>query len=316
MGACWSERRSTQRPELFGAVVCSAPLLDKWCANERFPIGEDVEHGSTGDGRRPPVELGVACWGTRPYHPRGRRDAVPGGAVHRLQQRHAGWPRWHGYKDEAPPCSTPRRPGGPVLPARRGPGRPRTARGCRWSAELAGDCLAFVARRDRYARRLGGAIKAGGGRAPPAGGRSQASCLVLEGAQENVSAADRPLADSGRPPAPGSGSLRTGSASPPARPAVRERAGGGLGGCAPGAGAMRCAWFLQNKRLSFARCKRTGGPIRDVLPSVSAPLIVSTTKLFLTQVICSISNLSGRRDPGSLAWRRGGSGLGHGEGSV
>ncbi len=76
----------TQRPDLFSAAVCSAPLLDM-VRYERFPIGEtwNTEYGTASS----PVELEWLLE-LLALPSRGRRDGLPGGAVHRLQQRHPG----------------------------------------------------------------------------------------------------------------------------------------------------------------------------------------------------------------------------------
>ena len=76
----------TQRPELFSAAVCSAPLLDM-VRYERFPIGEtwNTEYGTAAS----PAELEWLL-GYSPYHHVVDGTRVPGGAVHRLQQRHPG----------------------------------------------------------------------------------------------------------------------------------------------------------------------------------------------------------------------------------
>ena len=78
----------TQRPELYAAVICSAPLLDM-VRYERFGLGQtwNVEYGTASD----PEQLGWLL-GYSPYHHVADGDALPGGAVHRVHQRHQGQP--------------------------------------------------------------------------------------------------------------------------------------------------------------------------------------------------------------------------------
>ena len=77
----------TQRPTLFAAAVCSAPLLDM-VRYERFGLGEtwNTEYGSAAVPRELEWLLVLAV----PPGRRGRR--VSGGAVHRVHQRHTGRP--------------------------------------------------------------------------------------------------------------------------------------------------------------------------------------------------------------------------------
>ena len=108
----------TQRPELFAAVACSAPLLDM-VRYERFGLGEtwNDEYGRADD----PTELGWLVG----YSPttRSSRHGLPGGAVHRLRLRHPGGPAPRPQDVRRPPGRHHLRPPGPVPP--RAPGRPR-----------------------------------------------------------------------------------------------------------------------------------------------------------------------------------------------
>ena len=78
----------TQRPELYAAVVCSAPLLDM-VRYEQFGLGAtwNDEYGTR---RRPRGARLAAGLLAVPPRPRGRR--LPGDAVHRLRRRHPGRP--------------------------------------------------------------------------------------------------------------------------------------------------------------------------------------------------------------------------------
>jgi prolyl oligopeptidase len=128
----------TQRPDLFSAAVCSAPLLDM-VRYERFKIGEtwNVEFGSAAK----PEELGWLL-GYSPYHR--VRDGVAYPAV--LFTVFANDTRvdpLHGYKMCAAlqHASTSGRP--VLLRAEGQVGHGQRA--VSLSAALAGDCLAFVA---------------------------------------------------------------------------------------------------------------------------------------------------------------------------
>ena len=78
----------TQRPDLYAAVICSAPLLDM-VRYERFGLGQtwNVEYGTAAD----PEQLGWLL-ALLAVPPRGAGDGVPGRAVHRVHQRHPGRP--------------------------------------------------------------------------------------------------------------------------------------------------------------------------------------------------------------------------------
>jgi prolyl oligopeptidase len=128
----------TQRPDLFGAAVCSAPLLDM-VRYERFKIGEtwNVEYGSAAN----PEELGWLL-GYSPYHR--VRDGVEYPAV--LFTVFANDSRvdpLHGYKmcaamQHATAASRP-----VLLRAEGQVGHGQRA--VSLSAALSGECLAFVA---------------------------------------------------------------------------------------------------------------------------------------------------------------------------
>ena len=113
----------TQRPDLFAAAVCSAPLLDM-VRYERFKIGEtwNVEYGSAAK----PEELGWLL-GYSPYHQVRDGVGVPGGAVHRVQQRHAGRPA--ARLQDVRRAAARDRVGPAGAAARGGAGGPRAARG-------------------------------------------------------------------------------------------------------------------------------------------------------------------------------------------
>ena len=78
----------TQRPDLYRAVVCSAPLLDM-VRYERFGLGQtwNDEYGT----RRGPGGAGLAAR-LLPVPPGAAGHPVPGHAVHRVRQRHPGRP--------------------------------------------------------------------------------------------------------------------------------------------------------------------------------------------------------------------------------
>jgi prolyl oligopeptidase len=129
----------TQRPELFGAAVCSAPLLDM-VRYERFKIGEtwNVEYGSAAR----PEEL---AWllGYSPYHR--VRDGVAYPAVlFTVFSNDTRVDPLHGYKMCAA-LQHATTSGRPVLLRAEG----QVGHGQRavsLTAALAGDCLAFAAR--------------------------------------------------------------------------------------------------------------------------------------------------------------------------
>ena len=79
----------TQRPELFAAVVCSAPLLDM-VRYEQFGLGAtwNEEYGTAADAGA----ARLAARRTRPYHQVREGVELPGGAVHRVRRRHPGRP--------------------------------------------------------------------------------------------------------------------------------------------------------------------------------------------------------------------------------
>ncbi len=129
----------TQRPELFAAAVCSAPLLDM-VRYERFKIGEtwNVEYGSASK----PEELGWLL-GYSPYHR--VRDGVAYPAV--LLTVFTNDTRvdpLHGYKMCAA-LQHATASGRPVLLRAEGEVG-HSQRAVSLSAVLSGDCLAFVAR--------------------------------------------------------------------------------------------------------------------------------------------------------------------------
>ncbi len=128
----------TQRPELFGAAVCSAPLLDM-VRYERFKIGEtwNVEYGSAAR----PEELGWLL-GYSPYHR--VRDGVAYPAVlFTVFTNDTRVDPLHGYKMCAA-LQHATSSGRPVLLRAEG----QVGHGQRavsLTSALAGDCLAFVA---------------------------------------------------------------------------------------------------------------------------------------------------------------------------
>ncbi len=129
----------TQRPELFAAAVCSAPLLDM-VRYERFKIGEtwNVEYGSAAR----PEELGWLL-GYSPYHH--VRDGVAYPAVlFTVFSNDTRVDPLHGYKMGAA-LQHATASGRPVLlraESQVGHGQ----RAVSLTAALSGDCLAFVAR--------------------------------------------------------------------------------------------------------------------------------------------------------------------------
>ncbi len=136
----------TQRPDLFTAVVCSAPLLDM-VRYERFPIGEtwNTEYGTAAS----PVELEWLL-GYSPYHH--VVDGTPYPAVlFTVFSNDTRVDPVHGYKM----CAAMQHATGserPVLLRAEG----QVGHGQRavsLSATLAGDCLAFVARETGLAPR-------------------------------------------------------------------------------------------------------------------------------------------------------------------
>jgi prolyl oligopeptidase len=131
----------TQRPDLFSAAVCSAPLLDM-VRYERFKIGEtwNVEYGSAAR----PEELGWLL-GYSPYHH--VRDGVAYPAVlFTVFSNDTRVDPLHGYKMcAALQHATASGPDQPVLLRAEG----QVGHGQRavsLTAALAGDCLAFAAR--------------------------------------------------------------------------------------------------------------------------------------------------------------------------
>jgi prolyl oligopeptidase len=129
----------TQRPDLFSAAVCSAPLLDM-VRYERFKIGEtwNVEYGSAAK----PEELGWLL-GYSPYHRVRDGEAYPAVLVTVFSNDTRVDPL-HGYKMAAA-LQHATASGRPVLLRAEG----QVGHGQRavsLTATLAGDCLAFVAR--------------------------------------------------------------------------------------------------------------------------------------------------------------------------
>ncbi|HET9080976.1 MAG TPA: prolyl oligopeptidase family serine peptidase [Trebonia sp.] len=129
----------TQRPDLFAAAVCSAPLLDM-VRYERFKIGEtwNVEYGSAAK----PEELGWLL-GYSPYH-RVRDGAEYPAVLFTVFTNDTRVDPLHGYKMCAA-LQHASASGRPVLLRAEG----QVGHGQRavsLSAALAGDCLAFVAR--------------------------------------------------------------------------------------------------------------------------------------------------------------------------
>ena len=115
----------TQEPSLYAAVICAAPLL------EHGPVravraGADLE-------RRVRLRVGPCATAMAAVllalPSRGAGDRLPGRAVHRVHQRHAGGPgaRVQDVRRAAVRHGVRARPAG--APARRGPGGARGARG-------------------------------------------------------------------------------------------------------------------------------------------------------------------------------------------
>jgi prolyl oligopeptidase len=128
----------TQRPELFAAAVCSAPLLDM-VRYERFKIGEtwNVEYGSAAK----PEELGWLL-GYSPYHR--VRDGVAYPAVlFTVFTNDTRVDPLHGYKMCAA-LQHATASARPVLLRAEGEVG-HSQRAVSLSATLSGDCLAFVA---------------------------------------------------------------------------------------------------------------------------------------------------------------------------
>src|SRR5277367_2021849 len=129
----------TQRPELFSAAICSAPLLDM-VRYERFPIGEtwNTEYGTASS----PVELEWLL-GYSPYHHVVDGAAYPA-VLFTVFSNDTRVDPLHGYKMCAA-LQHATSSGRPVLLRAEG----QVGHGQRavsLSASLAGDCLAFVAR--------------------------------------------------------------------------------------------------------------------------------------------------------------------------
>ena len=76
----------TQRPELYAAAVCSAPLLDM-VRYEQFGLGEtwNTEYGTAADAEQLGWLLSYS-----PYHHVTAGCALPERAVHGVRQRHPG----------------------------------------------------------------------------------------------------------------------------------------------------------------------------------------------------------------------------------
>ncbi len=128
----------TQRPDLFTAAVCSAPLLDM-VRYERFPIGEtwNVEYGSAAK----PEQLGWLL-GYSPYH-RVRDGADYPAVLFTLFSNDTRVSPVHGYKMCAALQHATASPRPVLLRAEGQVGH--GARAVSLSATLAGDCLGFVA---------------------------------------------------------------------------------------------------------------------------------------------------------------------------
>jgi prolyl oligopeptidase len=128
----------TQRPDLFNAAVCSAPLLDM-VRYERFPIGEtwNVEYGSAAV----PEQLGWLL-GYSPYH-RVRDGADYPAVLFTLFSNDTRVDPVHGYKM----CAALQHATASARPVLlRAEGQVgHGARAVSLSATLAGDCLGFVA---------------------------------------------------------------------------------------------------------------------------------------------------------------------------
>ena len=78
----------TQRPDLYAAVVCSAPLLDM-VRYEQFGLGRELERRVRQRGGRRGARVAAVVLAVPP---RPRRGRLPGGAVHRVRRRHPGRP--------------------------------------------------------------------------------------------------------------------------------------------------------------------------------------------------------------------------------
>jgi prolyl oligopeptidase len=129
----------TQRPDLFSAAICSAPLLDM-VRYERFPIGEtwNTEYGTASS----PVELEWLL-GYSPYHHVVNGTNYPA-VLFTVFSNDTRVDPLHGYKMCAA-LQHATTSGRPVLLRAEG----QVGHGQRavsLSASLAGDCLAFVAR--------------------------------------------------------------------------------------------------------------------------------------------------------------------------
>jgi prolyl oligopeptidase len=129
----------TQRPDLFAAAVCSAPLLDM-VRYERFPIGEtwNVEYGSAAVAEQLGWLLGYS-----PYH-RVRDGADYPAVLFTLFSNDTRVSPVHGYKMCAALQQATTSPRPVLLRAEGQVGH--GARAVSLSATLSGDCLAFVAR--------------------------------------------------------------------------------------------------------------------------------------------------------------------------
>jgi prolyl oligopeptidase len=128
----------TQRPDLFAAAVCSAPLLDM-VRYERFKIGEtwNVEYGSAAK----PEELGWLL-GYSPYH-RVRDGAAYPAVLFTVFTNDTRVDPLHGYKM----CAAMQHATASARPVLlRAEGEVgHSQRAVSLSAALSGDCLAFVA---------------------------------------------------------------------------------------------------------------------------------------------------------------------------
>jgi prolyl oligopeptidase len=129
----------TQRPDLYSAVLCSAPLLDM-VRYERFGLGQtwNVEYGSAAD----PEELGWLL-SYSPYHHVVEGTAYPA-VLFTVFTSDTRVDPLHAYKMCAALQYASSGPGPVLLRAEDKVGH--GARAISRTAELAGDCLAFVAR--------------------------------------------------------------------------------------------------------------------------------------------------------------------------
>ena len=116
----------TQRPDLYAAVVCSAPLLDM-VRYEQFGLGADLERRVRHRGGRP-SELGWLL-AYSPYHHVREGDALPGRAVHRVRRRHPGRPAARPQDVRRAAARHHVRAGRPVLLRAEARRRPRGPRG-------------------------------------------------------------------------------------------------------------------------------------------------------------------------------------------